>query len=279
MTATSSTASAGPTTGSAAIDDAVTQLEQAATLRPNDPEINDHLGDAYWKVGRTARGALPVERRLVARHRGQRQKARRAEAEGRARRRAARRRLGADRCRASSGPPPAAAGQLSLDGGPPSSKRRRPSSILRCTSPAAAPMAIIRSKCSSPSPKSATSSRRCRRSKDSLTITGPFATALGSSRGQSGAARACGVPRTAGPTRCPTASALRLTKNLPVAAGLGGGSADAAAALRLLAAMSGRAIPFADLLEIAVQLGADVPMCLYSRPALKCAASARSCCR
>jgi tetratricopeptide (TPR) repeat protein len=32
--------------------DAVTQLEQAATLLPNDPEINDHLGDAYWQVGR-----------------------------------------------------------------------------------------------------------------------------------------------------------------------------------------------------------------------------------
>lgn len=33
-------------------DDAVAQLEQAATLLPNDPEINDHLGDAYWRVGR-----------------------------------------------------------------------------------------------------------------------------------------------------------------------------------------------------------------------------------
>ena len=32
--------------------DAVTELEQAATLLPNDPEINDHLGDAYWQVGR-----------------------------------------------------------------------------------------------------------------------------------------------------------------------------------------------------------------------------------
>ncbi len=28
------------------------QLEQAVQLRPTDPEINDHLGDAYWRAGR-----------------------------------------------------------------------------------------------------------------------------------------------------------------------------------------------------------------------------------
>ena len=30
----------------------MTTLEQAVQLLPNDPEINDHLGDAYWKAGR-----------------------------------------------------------------------------------------------------------------------------------------------------------------------------------------------------------------------------------
>jgi Flp pilus assembly protein TadD len=30
----------------------VEQLERAAELRPEDPVINDHLGDAYWQVGR-----------------------------------------------------------------------------------------------------------------------------------------------------------------------------------------------------------------------------------
>jgi tetratricopeptide (TPR) repeat protein len=33
-------------------DEAVKELERAAILKPVDPEINDHLGDAYWKVGR-----------------------------------------------------------------------------------------------------------------------------------------------------------------------------------------------------------------------------------
>lgn len=53
---------------------------------------------------------------------------------------------------------------------------------------------------------------------------------------------------------------MRLTKNLPVASGIGGGSADAAAALRLLAeAWDCKAI---DLAPIAAGLGADVPVCL-----------------
>ncbi len=58
-------------------------------------------------------------------------------------------------------------------------------------------------------------------------------------------------------------AALRLTKVLPVAAGIGGGSADAAAALRALAAMAGRALPGA---AEAMRLGADVPVCLAGRP-------------
>ncbi|MGZ3351693.1 MAG: tetratricopeptide repeat protein, partial [Xanthobacteraceae bacterium] len=34
-------------------DDAVKNLERAIDLKPEDPTINDHLGDAYWRVGRT----------------------------------------------------------------------------------------------------------------------------------------------------------------------------------------------------------------------------------
>ena len=55
---------------------------------------------------------------------------------------------------------------------------------------------------------------------------------------------------------------LSLTKNLPVASGIGGGSADAAATLRLLAQMAGRALP--SLAEQA-RLGADVPACVVSQ--------------
>jgi 4-diphosphocytidyl-2-C-methyl-D-erythritol kinase len=59
------------------------------------------------------------------------------------------------------------------------------------------------------------------------------------------------------------AGRLHLEKNLPVASGIGGGSADAAAALVLLARHWNI---FDPLQEIALQLGADVPVCLASRP-------------
>jgi 4-diphosphocytidyl-2-C-methyl-D-erythritol kinase len=59
-----------------------------------------------------------------------------------------------------------------------------------------------------------------------------------------------------------------LSKRLPVAAGLGGGSADAAAALRLLARASGIAPDDSRLLQAARATGADVPVCLDPRPRL-----------
>lgn len=58
---------------------------------------------------------------------------------------------------------------------------------------------------------------------------------------------------------------FHLTKNLPIAAGLGGGSADAAAALRLFAARDGVALDDPRLFEIAAELGADVPACILSQ--------------
>jgi 4-diphosphocytidyl-2-C-methyl-D-erythritol kinase len=56
-----------------------------------------------------------------------------------------------------------------------------------------------------------------------------------------------------------------LYKTLPVAAGIGGGSADAAAALRLLAKANGLATDDARLFEVAQLTGADVPVCVASR--------------
>jgi 4-diphosphocytidyl-2-C-methyl-D-erythritol kinase len=62
---------------------------------------------------------------------------------------------------------------------------------------------------------------------------------------------------------------LVLEKNLPIAAGLGGGSADAAAALRLMAARLGiERSEEAQLAELAGDLGSDVPMCLAGFPAI-----------
>lgn len=66
---------------------------------------------------------------------------------------------------------------------------------------------------------------------------------------------------------CPPAPVhLTCEKNLPIASGLGGGSADAAATLRLLIKLWKLEIPAADLANIAVDLGADVPMCLVNSP-------------
>jgi 4-diphosphocytidyl-2-C-methyl-D-erythritol kinase len=58
---------------------------------------------------------------------------------------------------------------------------------------------------------------------------------------------------------------FELEKNIPVAAGIGGGSADAAAALRLLARANGIAPDDARLREAARAVGADVPVCLASK--------------
>jgi 4-diphosphocytidyl-2-C-methyl-D-erythritol kinase len=59
--------------------------------------------------------------------------------------------------------------------------------------------------------------------------------------------------------------AFHLTKRLPVAAGLGGGSSDAAAALRLLARLNDLPADHAALIEAARATGADVPVCLAPR--------------
>jgi 4-diphosphocytidyl-2-C-methyl-D-erythritol kinase len=65
-----------------------------------------------------------------------------------------------------------------------------------------------------------------------------------------------------------TLGRFRLLKRLPVAAGLGGGSADAGAALRLLARANPGALSPAAMASIAARLGSDVMVCLASRPAL-----------
>lgn len=59
---------------------------------------------------------------------------------------------------------------------------------------------------------------------------------------------------------------ILLDKNLPIASGIGGGSADAAATLRGLLRLWKAELPAEALQQIALQLGADVPMCLSSVP-------------
>jgi 4-diphosphocytidyl-2-C-methyl-D-erythritol kinase len=92
----------------------------------------------------------------------------------------------------------------------------------------------------------------------SLSVDGPFAIGLGTGA-ENLVIRAAALLQPPG-----HGAALRLTKRLPVAAGIGGGSADAAAALRLLARLW--SVPLASD-DAALALGADVPVCLAGRPA------------
>ena len=62
-------------------------------------------------------------------------------------------------------------------------------------------------------------------------------------------------------------AAIALVKRLPVASGIGGGSADAAAALRALDALWNTRASEEDLASLALEVGADVPACLFGRAA------------
>ncbi len=99
----------------------------------------------------------------------------------------------------------------------------------------------------------------------SLAVEGPFAVALAHEQPADNLAwRALDAFYAAlsGERRC---WAIRLTKNLPVAAGIGGGSSDAAAVLRALARCAGVASDDARLAHASRRLGADVPVCLAGR--------------
>ena len=97
-----------------------------------------------------------------------------------------------------------------------------------------------------------------------LEVGGPFAAAAGPDRDNlvHAAAHRLGALLDRAP-----AVRIALTKNLPAAAGVGGGSADAAAALRGLAALWAEKPDRRRLDDLALAIGADVPVCLYGRPA------------
>ena len=97
-----------------------------------------------------------------------------------------------------------------------------------------------------------------------LEVTGPFAPALKGAPGNLVLDAAQRLGEAAG---CPDGAHIILEKNIPVAAGLGGGSADAAAALLALDQLWGLGLGAAGLGGIAAGLGADVPVCLESRSA------------
>ena len=97
-----------------------------------------------------------------------------------------------------------------------------------------------------------------------LTVEGPFGAALAHEAGDENlvlkAARLLRME--AGGQR---GARLRLLKRLPLASGIGGGSADAAATLRALARLWGIDLPRRRFDDIALMLGADVPACFASQ--------------
>jgi len=97
----------------------------------------------------------------------------------------------------------------------------------------------------------------------SLTIRGPFAAGLPADQGNLVLQAALLLAEATGSV---PRGRIILTKNLPVAAGIGGGSADAAATLLALRSWWRVAMDDAALHELAAELGADVPVCLGSRP-------------
>lgn len=93
----------------------------------------------------------------------------------------------------------------------------------------------------------------------SLEISGPFAAQCGAVDDNLVLRAARVLARETGHR---AAATLHLVKNIPVAAGLGGGSADAAAALLLLQDLWGARLAPQRLRAVALELGADIPACL-----------------
>lgn len=100
---------------------------------------------------------------------------------------------------------------------------------------------------------------------DRLTLSGPFAAGL-SPNADNLILKAARLYRDKRPHMPPVL--FHLEKNLPLASGIGGGSSDAAAALRLMRRLDADPPPDEILRDLALALGADVPVCLDARPAV-----------
>lgn len=103
----------------------------------------------------------------------------------------------------------------------------------------------------------------------SLTLDGPQAGSLADSRDDNLVLRAARLLQgVSGEKTHDAGAAISLTKTLPVASGIGGGSADTAATLHALRALWQMEVDDDTLGRMAAQLGADVPVCLFGRAAM-----------
>ncbi len=100
----------------------------------------------------------------------------------------------------------------------------------------------------------------------SLHVSGPFAGAIGPAASNLVMRAAIGLAKAAGLSQ--PGARIELIKNLPPASGIGGGSSDAAAAIRLLSRLWNITLDSQGEMQLALGLGADVPVCLMGIPAL-----------
>lgn len=101
---------------------------------------------------------------------------------------------------------------------------------------------------------------------EGLVLSGPWAVSLQTETTRNLVLRALDAVRAQAPGA--RGGRFRLEKNLPVASGIGGGSADAAAALRILRRANPEIADAIDWPALAANLGADVPVCLEGRAAI-----------
>ncbi len=100
----------------------------------------------------------------------------------------------------------------------------------------------------------------------SLAITGPFAAALADAGPENLVLRAAAALQRGAAVQ--SGARIVLEKNLPVSSGIGGGSTDAAAALRALSVLWNIDPASSDLAGMGLAIGADVPVCLNARSAI-----------
>jgi 4-diphosphocytidyl-2-C-methyl-D-erythritol kinase len=101
--------------------------------------------------------------------------------------------------------------------------------------------------------------------RDEFTVSGPYAPAVPTDETNL-ILKARDALRGVVPSMATAPVAIRLEKNLPIASGIGGGSSDAAAALRGLVKFWGLDVEHEALTRIGAALGADLPMCLAAKP-------------
>ncbi|MBS9719741.1 4-(cytidine 5'-diphospho)-2-C-methyl-D-erythritol kinase [Tianweitania sp. BSSL-BM11] len=100
---------------------------------------------------------------------------------------------------------------------------------------------------------------------DAFTVSGPYAAGVPVDAGNLVLRARDALRKEIGQSAFPVR--IHLEKTLPIASGIGGGSSDAAATLKALCALWKADLPSTDLAALGLSLGADVPMCLYARPA------------